>query len=118
MIAQIAFEGMKTLVITLRERAERFRNCSLRRNLITGLQPNERCKGLRITKRDLQYYCLEGIVPSPSLDNKGLFKESDDVLSRISLEYREFRQEMFRVIHLRSSLSDDRHRKHSSNGTV
>jgi DNA-binding transcriptional MerR regulator len=35
------------------------------------------CKALRITKRALQYYRSEGIIPSTSLGNKILYKESD-----------------------------------------
>ncbi|WP_333598864.1 helix-turn-helix domain-containing protein [Alistipes putredinis] len=32
---------------------------------------------MRITKRALQYYRSEGIIPSTSLGNKILYKESD-----------------------------------------
>ena len=63
MIEQSAFDEMKTLVTTLRERAER--------------TAEEVCKALRITKRALQYYRSEGIIPSTSLGNKILYKESD-----------------------------------------
>ena len=68
MIEQSAFDEMKTLVTTLRERAERFREL---------FSAEEVCKALRITKRALQYYRSEGIIPSTSLGNKILYKESD-----------------------------------------
>ena len=74
MIEQSAFDEMKTLVTTLRERAERFRE------LFSPPQPRRwltACKALRITKRALQYYRSEGIIPSTSLGNKILYKESD-----------------------------------------
>ena len=67
MIEQSAFDEMKTLVTTLRERAEP-------RHWLTA---EEVCKALRITKRALQYYRSEGIIPSTSLGNKILYKESD-----------------------------------------
>ena len=41
------------------------------------LTAEEVCKALRITKRALQYYRSEGIIPSTSLGNKILYKESD-----------------------------------------
>ena len=67
MIEQSAFDEMKTLVTSLRERAERFRE------LFSPPQPRR----WRITKRALQYYRSEGIIPSTSLGNKILYKESD-----------------------------------------
>ena len=41
------------------------------------LTAEEVCRALRITKRALQYYRSEGIIPSTSLGNKILYKESD-----------------------------------------
>ena len=70
MIEQSAFDEMKTLVTTLREL---FSPPQPRR----WLTAEEVCKALRITKRALQYYRSEGIIPSTSLGNKILYKESD-----------------------------------------
>ena len=77
MIEQSAFDEMKTLVTTLRERAERFRELFSPPQPRRWLTAEEVCKALRITKRALQYYRSEGIIPSTSLGNKILYKESD-----------------------------------------
>ena len=77
MIEQSAFDEMKTLVTTLRERAERFRELFSPPQPRRWLTAEEVCKALRITKRTLQYYRSEGIIPSTSLGNKILYKESD-----------------------------------------
>ena len=74
MIEQSAFDEMKTLVTTLRERAERFRELFSPPQPRRWLTAEEVCKALRITKRALQYYRSE---PSTSLGNKILYKESD-----------------------------------------
>ena len=76
MIEQSAFDEMKTLVTTLRERAERFRELFSPPQPRRWLTAEEVCKALRITKRTLQYYRSEGIIPSTSLSNKILYKES------------------------------------------
>ena len=72
MIEQSAFDEMKTLVTSLRERAERFRELFSPPQPRRWLTAEEVCKALRITKRALQYYRSEGIIPS-----KILYKESD-----------------------------------------
>ena len=77
MIEQSAFDEMKTLVTTFRERAERFRELFSPPQPRRWLTAEEVCKALRITKRTLQYYRSEGIIPSTSLGNKILYKESD-----------------------------------------
>ena len=77
MIEQSAFDEMKTLVTTLRERAERFRELFSPPQPRRWLTAEEVCKALRITKRALQYYRSEGIISSTSLGNKILYKESD-----------------------------------------
>ena len=77
MIEQSAFDEMKTLVTTWRERAERFRELFSPPQPRRWLTAEEVCKALRITKRALQYYRSEGIIPSTSLGNKILYKESD-----------------------------------------
>ena len=77
MIEQSAFDEMKTLVTTLRERAERFRELFSPPQPRRWLTAEEVCRALRITKRALQYYRSEGIIPSTSLGNKILYKESD-----------------------------------------
>ena len=56
MIEQSAFDEMKTLVTTLRERAERFRELFSPPQPRRWLTAEEVCKALRITKRALQYY--------------------------------------------------------------
>ena len=73
MIEQSAFDEMKTLVTSLRERAERFRELFSPPQPRRWLTAEEVCKALRITKRALQYYRSEGIIPSTSI----LYKESD-----------------------------------------
>ena len=70
MIEQSAFDDMKTLVTSLRERAERFRELFSPPQPRRWLTAEEVCKALRITKRALQYYRSEGIIPSTSLGNK------------------------------------------------
>ncbi|MFR2004804.1 hypothetical protein [Alistipes putredinis] len=60
MIEQSAFDEMKTLVTTLRERAERFRELFSPPQPRRWLTAEEVCKALRITKRTLQYYRSEG----------------------------------------------------------
>lgn len=77
MIEQSAFDEMKTLVTSLRERAERFRELFSPPQPRRWLTAEEVCRALRITKRALQYYRSEGIIPSTSLGNKILYKESD-----------------------------------------
>ena len=62
MIEQSAFDEMKTLVTTLRERAERFRELFSPPQPRRWLTAEEVCKALRITKRALQYYRSEGII--------------------------------------------------------
>ena len=74
MIEQSAFDEMKTLVTTLRER---FRDLFSPPQPRRWLTAEEVCRALRITKRALQYYRSEGIIPSTSLGNKILYKESD-----------------------------------------
>lgn len=71
------FRRNETLVTTLRERAERFRELFSPPQPRRWLTAEEVCKALRITKRALQYYRSEGIIPSTSLGNKILYKESD-----------------------------------------
>lgn len=61
----------------LTERAERFRELFSPPQPRRWLTAEEVCKALRITKRALQYYRSEGIIPSTSLGNKILYKESD-----------------------------------------
>ena len=73
MIEQSAFDEMKTLVTSLRERAERFRELFSPPQPRRWLTAEEVCKALRA----LQYYRSEGIIPSTSLGNKILYKESD-----------------------------------------
>lgn len=53
MIEQSAFDEMKTLVTTLRERAERFRELFSPPQPRRWLTAEEVCKALRITKRAL-----------------------------------------------------------------
>lgn len=77
MIEQSAFDEMKTLVTSLRERAERFRELFSPPQPRRWLTAEEVCKALRITKRALQYYRSKRIIPSTSLGNKILYKESD-----------------------------------------
>ena len=77
MIEQSAFDEMKTLITTLRERAERLHEIISPPQPRHWLASEEVCKALRITKRTLQHYRSEGIIPSTTLGNKVLFKESD-----------------------------------------
>ena len=77
MIEQSAFEEIKPLVTPFGERAGRSRDLFSPPQPRRWLTAEEVCKALRITKRTLQYYRSEGIIPSTSLGNKILYKESD-----------------------------------------
>ena len=72
-----AYKELQAHLQRLLERVSALHSLSAQPTTVRWLTAEEVCKALSITKRALQYYRSEGIIPSTSLGNKILYKESD-----------------------------------------